>query len=147
VFIWTGLGIVLGMLSMCLFSYLNEWGQRLTFLSSQKLIIYNHKLQKQLKGLEASYTNRIADLESPLEKAINGVKLLLTAPSITGSQIRILHDILLCLNSSNLTAPDFYKQIKNGDVQINKEEEVNATLNFRNGYLMNSLESKIRRGK
>jgi hypothetical protein len=116
------------MVAMCLFSYLNEWGRRLTFLSSRKLIIYNHKLQKQLKGLETSYANRIADLESPLEKAINGVKLLLTSPSITGAQIRILHEILLCLNSSNLTAPDFYKQIKNGGVLINKEEKVGLEL-------------------
>lgn len=129
---------------MCLFSYLNEWGQRLTFLSAQKLIIYNNKLQRQLQGLEASYTNRIADLESPLEKAIIGVKLLLTSPAITGAQIRILHDILLCLNSSNLTAPDLYKQIKTGGVLIDKEEEVSSGIYFRNGCLMNWLVSKIR---
>jgi hypothetical protein len=143
----------MAMFFMCAFSYTTEWNNRLQFLSNQQLIIFNSKLQRQLRGLEHSYSTTIADLESPLEKAIASIKLLLASPHITGSQIRILHEILVCLNSSHLMAPDLYHQVTSGEVVMDKEEEVKQKLSiphqysnplfflllflFRNGYLMN----------
>ena len=122
--IWSGFAVVLAMLFLCALTYITEWNNRLQFLSNQQLIIFNSKLQRQLKGLEHSYSSSIADLESPLEKAITCIKLLLASPQISGSQIRILHEILLCLNSSHLMAPDLYNQVISGEVVIDKEEEV-----------------------
>lgn len=123
-FIWSGVAIVMAMFFMCALSYTTEWNNRLQFLSNQQLIIFNSKLQRQLRGLEHSYSTTIADLESPLEKAIASIKLLLASPHITGSQIRILHEILVCLNSSHLMAPDLYHQVTSGEVVMDKEEEV-----------------------
>ncbi|KAJ3304808.1 cGMP-inhibited 3',5'-cyclic phosphodiesterase B [Kappamyces sp. JEL0829] len=122
-FIWSGISITIAMGVLCTIAYTMEWNSRLQFISNQKLIILNSKLQRQLKGLENTFSSRIADLESPLEKAIAGIKLLLASSHITGSQIRILHEILICLNSSHLMTPDLYNQVKNGGVVMDKEEE------------------------
>jgi hypothetical protein len=132
---------------MCALTYTTEWNNRLQFLSNQQLIIFNSKLQKQLKGLEHTYCSKIADLESPLEKAITSIKLLLASPQISGSQIRILHEILVCLNSSHLMAPDLYHQVTSGEVVMDKEEEVCQLLLmkflfYRNGFSMSLLDLK-----
>jgi hypothetical protein len=63
-------------------------------------------------------------LDSPLEKAILAVKLLLASSNISTSHIRILHTILQYLNSSHLMTPDLYQQVKSGDVVMDKEQQV-----------------------
>lgn len=111
------------MVLLTITSYISERTSRLNFKSSRSLLLLNSKLETQLKGLETSFV-RIPNLESPLEKAITGVKLLLTLPHTSGSQISILQDILLALNSSNLTSPDLIRQLRSGNVIMDVEEEV-----------------------
>lgn len=113
---------------LCTSAYTIELNNRLQFLSRQQLIIFNSKLQTQLRGLEHTYSSTIADLESPLEKAIATIKLLLASAHISGTQIRLLHEVLVCLNSSHLMTPDLYQQVTSGGVVIDKEEEVHLFL-------------------
>ncbi|KAI8901726.1 hypothetical protein BC833DRAFT_576414 [Globomyces pollinis-pini] len=122
-FICGCISVFLATLLLCAIGYTIERNSRLQFISNQQFIIINSKLTRQLQGLETSFSTKIADLDSPLEKAILGLKLLLASPHITGAQIRTLHMILQCLNSSNLMAPNLYQQVKSGDVVIDREQQ------------------------
>lgn len=115
---------MVAVLALCTISYIVEYTYRLHYISSYKLLIINSKLTNQLQGLENSLSTAIADLDSPLEKAIMSVKVLLASDSISSSQVRILHSILEFLNSSHLMTPDLYGQVKCGKVVMDKEQEV-----------------------
>eukprot|EP00842_Homolaphlyctis_polyrhiza_P005886 jgi/Hompol1/6299/HPOL_004922-RA len=121
-FAWFAISVFIASIVMSTMSYINERNHRLQYLSDMQFITINAKLQKQLRGLQSSYESNIADLDSPLEKAIMGVKALLCS-HINGSQIRLLHHVLSFLTSSNLMAPDLYQQVKRGDVQVDSEQE------------------------
>ncbi|KAJ3273736.1 cAMP-specific 3',5'-cyclic phosphodiesterase 4D [Terramyces sp. JEL0728] len=122
-FVWSAVSVTIALVLLCSIAYTIEWNNRIQFISNQNFVMMNTKLQRQLRGLESTFHSRMADLDSPLEKAILGVKLLLASPHITGTQIRTLHMILQCLNSSNLMAPDLYQQVKNGEVLMDKEQQ------------------------
>jgi hypothetical protein len=123
VFIWSGVSVLIACIVLGTIAYTIEVNSRLQFLSGYKLLILNSKLVNQLKGFEDTFSTTIADLDSPLEKAILSVKLMLASPVLSCQQIRILHSILQFLNSSHLHAPDLYQQVKNGDVIMDKEEQ------------------------
>ena len=84
----------------------------------------NFQMINQLQGLEISYSHNIADLDSPLEKAIMSLKALLASQTVTAEQIGILQQTLYYLNSSHLLAPDLYTQVQEGGVLLDKEQQV-----------------------
>ncbi|KAL2911343.1 isocitrate dehydrogenase (NAD(+)) idh1 [Polyrhizophydium stewartii] len=122
IFVWSSVSVVIASIALLAMAYVNERNHRLQYLSDIQFITANAKLHKQLRGLQSSYESGIADLDSPLEKAIMGVKALLCS-HINAEQIRLLHIILNCLTASNLMAPDLYQQVKRGDVQVDDEQE------------------------
>jgi hypothetical protein len=109
---------------LCAIAYTIEWNSRLQYVSNHKLLAHNSKLRNQLQGLENTYSTRMADLNSPLEKAIVGIKLLLASSQITASQIRSLNTILQYLSSSHLMMPNFYQQVQRGDMVMDEEQQV-----------------------
>ncbi|OAJ42348.1 3'5'-cyclic nucleotide phosphodiesterase [Batrachochytrium dendrobatidis JEL423] len=122
IFAWSAVSVILATIVILAMSYVNERNHRLQYLSDIQFISVNAKLHKQLRGLLSSYESGIADLDSPLEKAIMGVKALLCS-HINTEQIRLLHIILACLTSSNLMTPDLYQQVRRGDVHVDDEQE------------------------
>jgi hypothetical protein len=116
--------LFLALALLCAIAYTIEWNSRLYFLSNYKLLSHNSKLRDQLQGLENTYSSRMADLNSPLEKAIMGIKLLLASSQVSTPQIRSLHTILQYLSSTHLMMPNFYQQVQRGDMVIDEEQQV-----------------------
>jgi hypothetical protein len=125
--------VVLFIAATCLFltciatlllSYNLEKSMRLQFLSDRQFLNINQKLHDQLFGLLNGYSTKIADLDSPLEKAIYGIKALLASPDMSPSNLQTLQLILACLNSTNMFAPDFASQLKAGTIELPEEQRV-----------------------
>lgn len=104
-------------------SYIKEFLNRGIFLHSQNLMV-SKRLDKEFESLQSSVALQIADLESPLEKAILYASCLLSDPESTDRQTHLVNMILACLNESNLMAPDLYQQLLNGNVTVDNEQEV-----------------------
>ena len=77
-----------------------------------------------LKSLDNSFSNKLANLDSPLEKAILTLKTLLESQTVSAEQNGILQQALNYLNSSHLLAPDLLNQVKEGGVVLDKEQQV-----------------------
>ncbi|KAJ3020337.1 hypothetical protein HKX48_000950 [Thoreauomyces humboldtii] len=105
-------------------SYDVERNLRLQYLSDQRFLSINVKLRKQLKGLQKGFESRIADLDSPLEKAIYGLRCLMANPSVGAEHLKTLTMIMSCLSLPNLLAPDLDQQVMRGQVQVDDEQEV-----------------------
>ncbi|KAJ3129283.1 cAMP-specific 3',5'-cyclic phosphodiesterase 4D [Nowakowskiella sp. JEL0407] len=122
-FTTSAFGMVLGGIVICFIAYEQERGSRFQYLSDHRFLRINNKLQNQLKGLQSNFKTKIADLESPLEKAILGLKTMMANPQITADLYDTLDMVLTCLNSPNLLQPDLEKQVTRGQVEVNSEQE------------------------
>ena len=120
---WSSISVVIATLAIIGASYINERSRRFEYLSNLQFFKTNNKLLSQLKGLQYSYENRLLNFDSPIEKAIMGVKAVLCSP-ISSEQIRILTLVLSCLTSTNIASPDLYQQVKVGNVMVDDEQEV-----------------------
>ena len=116
--------ILLSFIVVGIVSYSREISIRNQFISDQEFIQTNLKLRKQLSGLIHGYSKTMADLDSPLEKSIYAVKILLASPSMSAEDLQTLHLILSLLNSTSLTVPDLNAQIKSGEIDLDDEEKV-----------------------
>ncbi|KAJ3053618.1 hypothetical protein HK102_011676, partial [Quaeritorhiza haematococci] len=122
-YIFCSVAMALACVVTAFISYDTERTFRLNYLSDQRFLTINSKLHKQLSSLQKSYTNRIADLDSPLEKAIYGLKVLMASPYVSAEHLKTLDMIMGCLNSPNLLAPDLDQQVKRGQVEVDDEQE------------------------
>ncbi|KAI8800487.1 hypothetical protein BJ742DRAFT_69982 [Cladochytrium replicatum] len=123
-FVCSSVGIILASVVTCFIAYDQERGFRLQYLSDQRFMRINTKLFKQLMGLQRSYISRIAaDLDSPLEKAIMGLKYLMASPGVGAEHAPVLEMIMACLNSPNLMTPDLEHQVQRGQVDVDPEQE------------------------
>lgn len=123
-FLVSSIALALTFIVATILSYQLETAIRHQFISDQQFVRINTKLNDQLSGLLKGFSNRIADLDSPVEKAIYGIKTLLAGPSTTPEQLRTLQWILTCLNSTNILTPDFDSQMKTGCIVVNDEQKV-----------------------
>lgn len=123
-FAFASVAVGLAALVICFISYDVERNLRLQYLSDQRFLSINVKLRKQLKGLQKGYESRIADLDSPLEKAIYGLRCLMANPSVGAEHLKTLNMIMGCLSSPNLLAPDLDQQVMRGQVEVDDEQEV-----------------------
>ncbi|KAJ3274443.1 cAMP-specific 3',5'-cyclic phosphodiesterase 4D [Borealophlyctis nickersoniae] len=108
---------------ICSIAYNVERNFRMQYLSDQRFLSINIKLKKQLKGLQKSYVSRIADFDSPLEKAIWGLKWVMASPYISAEHLKTLDMVMHCLNSPNLLTPDLDQQVQRGQVEVDDEQE------------------------
>ncbi|KAI8915225.1 hypothetical protein DFJ77DRAFT_360029 [Powellomyces hirtus] len=123
-FAFSSIAVGLASLVICFIAYDVERNLRLQYLSDQRFLSINVKLRKQLKGLQKGFESRIADLDSPLEKAIYGLRCLMANPSIGAEHLKTLTMIMSCLSLPNLLAPDLDQQVMRGQVQVDDEQEV-----------------------
>ncbi|EPZ36858.1 HD-domain/PDEase-like protein [Rozella allomycis CSF55] len=91
-------------------AYQQEHTNRKQFFESEVLATTNKKLIDQLKNLQRSYGKNAVDLDSPLEKVTNYIRLLMADPEITTGQLEILMKTMEALNSDNLLAPNLDQQ-------------------------------------
>ncbi|KAJ1568771.1 cAMP-specific 3',5'-cyclic phosphodiesterase 4D, partial [Nowakowskiella sp. JEL0078] len=122
-FTTSAFAMILAGIVLCFIAFDQERGFRFQYLSDYRFLRINNKLQKQLKVLQSTYTSRIADLDSPLEKAIVGLKSLIASPQISADQYSVLDMIMECLNSPNLLTPDLEHQVVRGQVEVDSEQE------------------------
>lgn len=123
-FIISTIASVLTLIIVSIMSYKQEKAMRYQFISDQQFLTINMKLHDQLSGLIKGYSNKIADLDSPLEKAIYGIKSLLASPSMSIEHLQTLQLILACLNSTNILTPDFDSQMRTGGIDVTDEQKV-----------------------
>ncbi|KND00117.1 uncharacterized protein SPPG_04459 [Spizellomyces punctatus DAOM BR117] len=122
-FPFASVAVCLAATVICFIAYDVERNLRLQYLSDQRFLSINVKLRKQLKGLQKGFESRIADLDSPLEKAIYGLRCLMASPSVGAEDLKTLNMIMACLNAPNLLAPDLDQQVKRGQVEVDAEQE------------------------
>ncbi|KAJ3152833.1 cAMP-specific 3',5'-cyclic phosphodiesterase 4D [Geranomyces variabilis] len=122
-FAFAAVAVGMAALVICFISYDVERNLRLQYLSDQRFLSINVKLRKQLKGLQKGYESRIADLDSPLEKAIYGLRCLMANPGVGAEHLKTLTMIMSCLSLPNLLAPDLDQQVMRGQVQVDDEQE------------------------
>ena len=122
-FQWNIVSLLVACFIVCAVSYRQERTSRLQFISNYSLMMKNSQMTTQLQGLENTFSTTLADLDSPLEKAIATLKALLASQSVTVEQIGMIQQILFYLNSSHLLTPDLYTQVQQGGVLLDKEEQ------------------------
>ncbi|KAI8822965.1 uncharacterized protein EV422DRAFT_386421 [Fimicolochytrium jonesii] len=122
-FAFASVAVCLASLVICFIAYDTERNIRLQYLSDQRFLSINVKLRRQLKGLQKGFESRIADLDSPLEKAIYGLRALMGNPSLDAEHLKSLTMIMSCLSVPNLFAPDLDQQVKRGQVEVDDEQE------------------------
>ncbi|KAJ3050263.1 cAMP-specific 3',5'-cyclic phosphodiesterase 4D [Rhizophlyctis rosea] len=139
-FVFSATAMGLASLVICFIAYDVERNFRMQYLSDQRFITINSKLKKQLKGLQRTYVSRIADLDSPLEKAIYGIKYLMASPYVSAEHLKTMDMVMGCLNSPNLMAPDLDQQVKRGQVEVDDEQEkwLFSEIARRKGYVGDS---------
>ncbi|KAJ3143784.1 High affinity cAMP-specific 3',5'-cyclic phosphodiesterase 7A, partial [Irineochytrium annulatum] len=114
----------------CSISYDLEQTLRTQYLSDSRFLSITRNLQSQLEGLERSLLAAsgkdnitLADLDSPLEKAMLAVRSLLLDGRLSRDQKNVLDLVMACLSSPNLLTPDLDRQVKRGEVEMDVEVE------------------------
>ncbi|KNC98796.1 uncharacterized protein SPPG_05773 [Spizellomyces punctatus DAOM BR117] len=102
-------------------TYETEVFNRAQFLASYTLQKTNAKLTNQLKVLQKAYGNKVADLDSPLEKSVMLLRSMMADPSNSPAHLVTIGQILTLLASSNLLAPDLENQV--GELLDNEQEQ------------------------
>ena len=127
-FTLSSISIILTCITICIISFIREKNIRNQFISDHEFLKTNLKLKQQLSGLLNGYSKKIADLDSPIEKAIYAIKSLLASPSMTAENLQTLHLILACLNSTNIMTPELINQMKAGSIEMDEEQKVYLVL-------------------
>ncbi|KAJ3105149.1 cAMP-specific 3',5'-cyclic phosphodiesterase 4D [Phlyctochytrium planicorne] len=115
----------------CCIAYDLERTLRHQYLSDSRFLAITRNLQSQLEGLERSMLAvsgrnaevSIADLDSPLEKAMVNVRSLMMDPTVRSKHKKVLDVVMACLSSPNLLTPDLDVQVKRGEVEMSSEVE------------------------
>ncbi|KAJ3087962.1 hypothetical protein HK100_008192, partial [Physocladia obscura] len=80
----------------------------------------NTKLTTQLKGLQKTFNNKVADFDSPLEKSVLILKSILADPAVNPNLLGLLDQVVQLLGSTNVLAPDLENQLT--DFMDNEQE-------------------------
>ncbi|TPX66966.1 hypothetical protein SpCBS45565_g04146 [Spizellomyces sp. 'palustris'] len=101
-----------------------ERTERRQFIVASGLKSVNEGLKNKLKGLQKQYSLQAADLDSPLEKAIQTVKSVMANPSLDTSTFKHLSKVLAWLSDSErLFTPELGKQLSGGFMGLDQEQE------------------------
>ncbi|KNC99241.1 uncharacterized protein SPPG_05497 [Spizellomyces punctatus DAOM BR117] len=101
-----------------------ERTDRRQFIVASGLKSVNEGLKNKLKGLQKQYSLQAADLDSPLEKAIQTVKSVMANPSLDTSTFKHLSKVLGWLSDSDrLFTPELGKQLSGGFMGLDQEQE------------------------
>lgn len=114
IILWTSL------LFFAWFAYDQEQKLKSRFLSNERFMQISHKLKNQLSTLANNFSDRGPDLDSPIERALNGIGELLASPDVNIEHIRTLKFIYECLNTSDLLN---YSPVKVKDIMPDDEEQ------------------------
>ncbi|KAJ3084719.1 hypothetical protein HDU99_006153 [Rhizoclosmatium hyalinum] len=80
----------------------------------------NSKLTNQLKGLQKTFNNKVADFDSPLEKSVLILKSILADPNLNSNLLALLDQVVQLLGSTNILTPDLENQLT--DFMDNEQE-------------------------
>ncbi|KAJ3074827.1 hypothetical protein HDU98_010096 [Podochytrium sp. JEL0797] len=80
----------------------------------------NSKLTSQLKGLQKTFGNKVADFDSPLEKSVLILRSILADPNVNTNVLNMLDQVVLLLGSTNILTPDLENQLT--DFMDNEQE-------------------------
>ncbi|KAJ3328893.1 High affinity cAMP-specific 3',5'-cyclic phosphodiesterase 7A [Blyttiomyces sp. JEL0837] len=138
-------GLVIGLICLiggisisCVGAYDFERNARAQYFRSHAYLTTNAKLVDQLKDMSKNYSDRVADFNSPLEKAIGMITMIRMDPKLSVDHFDSMGMILALLNSSDLMTPDIDRQVEGGMVELDEEGEA---------WLFSNLyRARVRRG-
>lgn len=110
---------------LCLVSYGQEFSSRSQFYENFKINHRNKELLMKMDNLQKGYLNKgLNDLLSPLEKATNLLKLLMSETSRGSIHYNLLENILELIHGPNIMVPDFKGHFPTGSRKIDDDTEV-----------------------
>ncbi|KAI8823032.1 uncharacterized protein EV422DRAFT_565895 [Fimicolochytrium jonesii] len=135
--LWTRFASKLLGSSVCAFLYIfvgtftilihvrdNEKEERRRYIAETELRYMNAGLKDRLAGLQRQLSEQMADLETPLEKALITIKSVMANPRLDKSSFDHLAKALGWLGNSNkLFTPNLEQQLHGGLVGVNKDQE------------------------
>ncbi|KAJ3259027.1 hypothetical protein HDU77_002018, partial [Chytriomyces hyalinus] len=127
-----GIGIMLlvsSFLVILMGSYDFERNARAQYVQTRCVVQANEKLVSQLTSINTNFSDRIGELDTPLEKAIGLINIMRSDPKLSRHHMDGFGMLLALLNSNNLMAPD----IENDPGRLARDEEEEAYL-FSNLY-------------
>ncbi|KAJ3031433.1 UNVERIFIED_CONTAM: hypothetical protein HDU68_004123 [Siphonaria sp. JEL0065] len=93
---------------------------RQQFIYGMEMQLANGKLTSQLKGLQKTFNNKVADFDSPLEKSVLILKSILADPQLNAGLLALLDQVVQLLGSTNILTPDLENQLT--DFMDNEQE-------------------------